>query len=124
MRLSYLLFIAAIASLDAVCAKQGTVTSVEAATQPNSISAGTSKRFLRSHKWFEDDANAENEERNKGTNALTKLLKEGKSPGQGEQAIKAMSQFSADQQAKLVERYAEMYRKKYSLFNGKKYTGA
>ncbi|OWY95168.1 hypothetical protein PHMEG_00034896, partial [Phytophthora megakarya] len=106
MRSSYLLLIptsALLMNYDVVCATQSVVASVEPETQPNLMDDGHNKRFLRSHKWIDEDAGANKEERGKGTEALNKLLSDGLSPTQGKYAINAMEKFSAEKKATLAQ---------------------
>ncbi|OWZ07346.1 RxLR effector protein [Phytophthora megakarya] len=119
MRFSYLLFVAAVAFLvnsDAVCATQSTVASVETATELNSIDAGKSKRFLRSHKWVHDDTNTDSEERgNIQKTFFQSWLNAGKTPGQANLLIKQFT-ISDARKAKLHTLYAKKYRATYSTF--------
>ncbi|OWZ01317.1 RxLR effector protein [Phytophthora megakarya] len=120
MRFScYLLFVAAAAFLvnpDAVCATQSMVASVETATELNSIDAGKTKRFLRSHKWVHDDTNTESEERGRIQDTFFQAwLTAGKTPNQANLLIKRFT-ISDARKTKLHNLYTKKYQDRYSTF--------
>ncbi|POM72676.1 Putative RxLR effector [Phytophthora palmivora] len=133
MRFNYLLLVAAtlfLATPDVAFAKQSTLTSVEAVTQANSIGVGKAKRFLRSHQRIEDEDSVEyTNEEERGASKLQSMddklahwLSKGKTAGMVKQKLPFHGIYGnyADE---LVNKYSEMYKKEYSTFNGRPYTG-
>ncbi|POM79187.1 Avr1b-1 Avirulence-like protein [Phytophthora palmivora] len=133
MRFSYLLLVAAIVLLagpDAIIAKQSKLAAVEADTQTNSIGVGIAKRFLRSHQRIEDGDSVDyTNEEERGASKLQSVdeklshwLTKGKTATMVKQKLPSHGIYG-DYADELVKKYAEMYKKEYSTFNGRPYTG-
>ncbi|OWZ03523.1 RxLR effector protein [Phytophthora megakarya] len=128
MRFSFLLIAA---TFDAIRAMDSTVATIEADTNPTSIDAGSTERYLRQQKWIEDDDtthSTKNEERT-GTELLVTIedkcaqwLNAGLSPGEVTRHELPNQGYSSTELKKFGDAYAKIYRIKYGLDNGRPFT--